>query len=374
LGDIVTKYLFMSEKRERFNSFDTIKFYVVFVGCTIGHFWQFTPKSYDAVCETAAMSKIIDVLTHFSFLRTHSYMELLFMISGFQMYIAYHERIAGGKLDFASYFKKRFERLYPPMIISTVVMSIGLLVYRHYMLSDWCGVPFIPRAFVMSILGIQAWNSDIHVLNGPLWFLSVLILCIIVYYWIERIGARFSLSVFALFIPIVFALSHLFDMSVFAWLHTDVSRGLFGFFTGAVFAAAYRYFDKKKLTIYSLVAILLFLILYFGFYEECLADGLDRTAITPVLVYGPMLLLLAMYPKADAIVGVKPLAFMGKTSFHLYCLNFPLYLWAMIFNVRFSLNINYESFWIFWLFVILQLVLSVVLYYLIDKKSWRVAK
>ena len=364
----------MSEKKERFNSFDTIKFLVVFLGCTIGHFWQFTPKSYDAVCETAAMSKIIDVLTHFTFLHTHSFMELLFMVSGFQMYVAYHKRLSEGQLSFEEYFKKRIKRLYPPMIISTIVMSIGLLVYKHYMLSDWCGAPFIPRAFVMSMLGIQAWNSDIHVLNGPLWFLSVLLLCIIVYYWIERIGARFKLSEFALFIPIVFALSHFYDQSVFIWLHNDVCRGLFGFFLGAVFAAAYRNIDKKKLTVCSVVCILAYLPLFFGFYEECMIDPTDRATITSLLVYGPVLLLLALYPKADAVVGVKPLSFMGKTSFHLYCLNFPFYIWMMIFNIRLGLNINYESFWIFWLFVILQLALSVALYYLIDKDGWKINK
>jgi len=166
----------------------------------------------------------------------------------------------------------------------------------------------------------------------------------------------------------------LYDQSVFAWLHNDVSRGFFGFFAGCVFAFAYRTFDKKKLTIFSIICILACQPLYWGFYEEFMMEGADRAAIVTMLVFGPLLLLLAMYPKFDAIVGCKPLSFMGKTSFHLYCLNFPFYLWVMIFNVRFSLNINYESFWIFWLFVIIQLVLSVGLYYLIDKKYWRVKK
>lgn len=103
-------------------------------------------------------------------------------------------------------------------------------------------------------------------------------------------------------------------------------------------------------------------------------DPFDRTSITCMLIYGPLLMLLASYPKVDAIVGVKPLAFMGKTSFHLYCLNFPFYLWMMVLNVRLGLNINYESFWIFWVFVILQLALSVALYYLIDKEGWKFNK
>lgn len=358
----------MEAKKERFNSFDTLKFLMIFIGSTIGHFWQFTPKQYDAVCETALMSKIVDALTHFSFLHTHTFMEFLFMMSGFQLYLAYHNRIKNNEISFVDFFKKRFVRLYPPMIISTIVMSVGLLVYKHYTLEEWCGVFFMPKAFIMSILGIQAWTTDTHVLNGPLWFLSVLVLCIIVYYLVERISAKYNLAVLGLFIPIILALGHFFDPSMFIWLHNDVCRGFYGFFAGAIFAAAYRYFDKKKFMITSIVFVILYIPLFFGFYDIALADGVERAVITCLMFYGPVIIILACNPKIDSIIGCKPFQYLGKISFHLFCLNFPFYLWMMIFNVRFSLNINYDSFWIFWLFIIVQVLLAMLMHYLIDEK------
>lgn len=358
----------MEAKKERFNSFDSLKFIIIFIGSTIGHFWQFTPKQYDAVCETAWMSKIVDALTHFSFLHTHTLMELLFMMSGFQMYLAYHERIKDDKISFIDFFKKRFVRLYPPMIISTVVMSIALLAYRHYAQTEWCGVFFMPKAFMMSILGVQAWMSDTHVINGPLWFLSVLVLCLIVYYLVERIGARYKMGILALFIPIVMALGHFFDPSMFIWLHNDVCRGFFGFFLGAVFAALYRYFDKKKFAIVSIIFMILYLPLFFGFYDIVLADGVERGVMTSLMFYGPLIIVLACFPKLDAIIGVKPLVYMGKASFHLYCFNFPFYVLLQTMNIRFSLNINYDSFYTFWILIIIQIVMAIVLHILIDEK------
>ena len=358
----------MEAKRERFNSFDTLKFLMIFIGSTIGHFWQFTPKQYDAMCEAPWMSKIVDVLTHFSFLHTHTFMEFLFMMSGFQLYLAYHDRIKDEKISFVDYFKKRFIRLYPPMIISTIVMSVGLLVFKHYTQTEWSGVFFMPKAFMMSILGIQAWMSDTHVLNGPLWFLSVLVLCILVYFLMERIAARFKMGVIALFIPIAMALGHFFDPSMFTWLHNDVCRGFYGFFAGAVLAAAYRYFDKNKFRTVSIILIICGILLYATSYDVALVDGVERAVITCLLIYGPLIIVLATVPKLDAIIGAKPLSNLGKISFHLFCINFPFYLWVSILNVRLGLNINYDSFWIFWLFIIIQIGLAVLMHYLVDVK------
>lgn len=359
----------MTKQNSRFGSFDTLKFIAVLLCTTIGHYYQFTPISYQRVCETGWMTAVVNFMEYITSKHTHSLMELLFLIGGFQIYIAYHDRIKEAKITFFEYFKKRVIRLYPPMIISVVVMSIGLILFEKLFSFEWRGVYFLFKAFVMSILGVQAWTSDVHVLNGPLWYLSVYILCIIVYYFIERFSDKYKAGIFPMFVPVIMALSHYFNPSVtFTFLNKDICRGFYGFFIGCILACAYRTFNRKQITIVSTVLILASIVLYTVFYEAYLVDETERAIITCLILYGPVILLLASYPALDRIIGCRPLAFLGKASFHLYCLNFPFLLWAMLIPSAFGYTLLYDSFYIYILFIIVQVVMSIALYYLIDKK------
>lgn len=359
----------MAGQTNRFKSFDTIKFIAVLLCTTIGHYFQFTSISYQPVCETRWMTLIVRALEYLTSKHTHSLMELLFLVGGFQLYIAYHDRIQDNAISFTEYFKKRFVRLYPPMILSVIVMSVGVIIFKRVTGAEWRGVFFLTKAFVMSLLGVQAWTSDIHVLNGPLWYLSVYIFCIVIYYPLERISAKYKISIMTMFIPVVVALCHYFNPTVvFSLISNDMCRGLYGFFLGTAFAAAYRYFTKKQLTVCGTIMIITGVILYILLVDQIMLDPNEGAIIMSILVWGPLVTLLALYPKADDIVGFVPISFLGKTSIHLYCINFPFLLWMAVIPTLFGYTFLYDSFYIFVLFIVLQIGLSVLLYYIIDKK------
>ena len=365
----ITWEMFMAGQAGRFKSFDTLKFIAVLLCTTIGHYFQFTQISYQPVCETRIMTAIVRFLEYLTSKHTHSLMELLFLVGGFQLYLSYHDRIKVNSITFFEYFKKRFVRLYPPMVISVIVMSVGVLLYKAVVGTEWRGVFFLTKAFVMSILGIQAWTSDIHVLNGPLWYLSVYILCVIIYYPLERVSAKYKMGILTMFIPVIMALCHFFNpTAVFMFLHMDVCRGLYGFFLGTVFAAAYKYFSRNQITISGIPMMVVGIALYVMLNEQILLDPNEGAIIMTMLVWGPMVALLALYPKLDEIVGFKPLSFLGKTSIHLYCINFPFLLWMSLIPTMLGYALIYDSFYIFVMFIALQIGLSVLMYYLIDKK------
>lgn len=359
----------MAGQTNRFKSFDTLKLIAVLLCTTIGHYFQFTPISYQPVCEMRWMTLIVRFLEYLTSKHTHSLMELLFLVGGFQIYIAYHDRIQNNTISFIDYFKKRFVRLYPPMILSVIVMSIGAILFKRVAGAEWRGVFFLTKAFVMSLLGVQAWTSDIHVLNGPLWYLSVYIFCVIIYYPLERFSAKFKTSVILMFVPVIVALCHYFNPTViFSYISNDLCRGLFGFFLGTVFAASYRYFTRKQLTVSGIPMILIGIVLYVLLQEQIMLDPNEGAVLLTPLVWGPIVTLLALYPRADKIVGFRPLSFLGETSIHLYCINFPFLLWAALIPTVLGYTFIYDSFYIFVLFIVLQIGLSIFLYYLMDKK------
>ena len=56
--------------------------------------------------------------------------DLFFILSGMTFAIAYRKRIADGQLSFHGFITNRIKRLFPMMIISTVVMTI--MEYMYY--------------------------------------------------------------------------------------------------------------------------------------------------------------------------------------------------------------------------------------------------
>jgi len=356
------------KEKERFDSFDVLKYLAVLVTTVVGHYFQFTPAGLEPACETAFLSSVGKFLANFTLLHTHTLMEFLFLAGGFQIYLAYHDRITENKISFFDYFKKRFIRLYPPMIISVLVMSAGLLLFKRVTGEEWRGIFFTFKGFVMSLLGTQAWASDIHVINGPLWYLSVYILCVILYFFLEKASVKYNLHVTVLFVPVVAALCHYFDPTTFTFIHMDVTRGLYAFFLGSVFACAYRYFEKKQLTVYCAVSIAVCILLYIVKREELLFDGTERAVLLSFGLYGPLLIILALYKKIDRLIGIKPLKFLGKTTFHLYCANFPVLLWIKLIDETCSLGINFNLFSVFVVTTLLQMGIAVLMYYLVDEK------
>lgn len=80
------------------------------------------------------------------------------------------------------------------MIITTIVAALGqwmsLLLYQHEVaIPVLAGVRNSLVAFVLNILGLQCgWvsNHDSLSVNGPTWFISIIMICYIIFFIILR--------------------------------------------------------------------------------------------------------------------------------------------------------------------------------------------
>lgn len=170
--------------------------------------------------------------------------ELFFIISG----ICASRWISSlTRETFPEFYIKRARRLLPMVSLSVIVDSAGIVAYywiHHVWVKDrvfdiWGGV--------CACLGIQAgWVIDNPMINNPIWYISVLMLCYLVMYFEIWLAERLSIPYEYLFIITIFAgvgtLNYKMNLPFF---NSYSGRGYMAFFWGLILANFFQIIDKK---------------------------------------------------------------------------------------------------------------------------------
>lgn len=107
-------------------------------------------------------------------------MELFFCLSGYFMF-SYIEKIEGG-LSFPRFYLKRYLRLAPMLLIGAVVYEFFLVTYHRIYTSSWMDITASFWGIIIDALGIQdGWVLSNPCVNNPTWYISVLLLCYILF-------------------------------------------------------------------------------------------------------------------------------------------------------------------------------------------------
>lgn len=360
------------EAKGRIRSFDAFRGLVILLVVTIGHYWQFTPAEYYADGTNAFTRELTNVISQCSFRYTYSMMEFLFLLSGFQMY-KYYDIIREGNIGFLGYMKKRMKRLYPLYLITTVIMTAGLIVYQKIAQEDWYSRRAEGYLVMKNLLCVQSWNSDASSINGPLWFVSVLVFCVILFYVLSRLSLKVKDGIWLMGIPV--AVGILFSTAGSPWpfLNQLMCRGYLGFFLGVILASFAHKISRKSANIYACAAITLFT-LYMIFGRSMIYDStvlLSRSLPALFLLYIPLVLLVIHNPLLDKIIGNRVFCGLGKISYSLYTINFPFYIWVEIFNKTGNWKLPYGKTHMYWVMAGVQIVLAVLIYNFIEKPLYK---
>ena len=111
--------------------------------------------------------------------------EIFYMLSGFGMILGYEKRIAESEMLPLEYFGRRLKKLYPPVLLSTIVTGVLQIVYLYQngMIFQYAYDYFNIDYFILNLIGIQTGIINrAYSFNGPLWFVSVLLVCYIIFY------------------------------------------------------------------------------------------------------------------------------------------------------------------------------------------------
>ena len=92
-------------------------------------------------------------------------------------------------LNFETFFINRVKRLLPLVAIAAILYEC--LIYFYFRIF---GEKFLDQGLnffgtIISILGIQAgWSFENPMINNPMWYVSVLLLCYILFYILTKIS------------------------------------------------------------------------------------------------------------------------------------------------------------------------------------------
>lgn len=345
------------KQRLYYKSFDILKFICAIVIACIYHYQNDFPN--------VTLFSNIPVINKLS---TFGYMlvELFFIMSGFLFFTSYFSRIKDKSLDMVSFFKKRYIRLIFVTGITTIIMFV--LQQSYCLINDefWIWGNNDLGSLLLQLLGIQYWlKPGIVSLNNAVWYISVLLFCYIVFFYVSKLVIK-KKNIFIFLIP-VFAslLIQNYNINI-PLLNYNITRGLSSFGLGVFIGCLCSNFsNKKNISKISFVTLIIVLFLYIFLGDSAIGDLLF---LLTFIVYPLLILFVVGIDDKLKFINGKFTKYLGNLSFGIYLWNLPIQLATILLNQIFELNFNYNSIYFFLIQVVIHIVVAILSYQLFEKK------
>lgn len=268
--------------------------------------------------------------TQFIFKQANVGVSYFFMLSGFVMIIAYHNKV---KVGFVNYISNRFARIYPVYLLATFFLFILSVVSKNLNISN----------FFLNVFMIQAWiPKKALVFNIAAWSLCVELFFYIIFpFLFNQLYSKIKLNkliapvvLFWLVSQIIFHYVVYKDNS-FGWFYNKedimyhpvfhLNEFLVGNLAGIFFIKKRKYLKNYDWHIVGVVVIILLALKYpigLNFHNGFLA-----------ILFIPLILLLSLNNGCiTQFFNKKTLVFLGEISFGIYILQFIV--WQYISDYR----------------------------------------
>lgn len=302
------------------------------------------------------------------------FVDLFFVISGFIMVFVYRNKIKNAQIGFVGFVKKRLLRFYPLMVFALFCVLILQLIHLKM-----TGVFFAYKdiydnsvlSFIFNLLCLQGTTLVASSFNAPSWYLSIVLVMYILFYVATYTAGRHDMENIAymalMLLGIVIAVKNYETVFLNC-------RGLIGFFAGCLTCTfcewANRQENRKRQTILGIVFLVFAGTAVTGimFGHKVFAPDPQVVLIYEMLLW-PCLVFLAVHVKLLREFLKNPVfLFLGKISFSMYLIHFPVMVLLENLNRCFSWNLNYESRKVCLLYVALMMVVSVLCYFFVEQK------
>jgi peptidoglycan/LPS O-acetylase OafA/YrhL len=331
---------------------DGLRGIAAFLIAFIYHYTQFKPTVYP-------FAKLFYWPYNFGW----TLINLFYVLSGFIFFQKYTAPISERTLTLKKYCILRFSRLYPLHWLTLLTVALFVLI-RHF-----SGLaPFQQEAknniqlFLLNIPLIQyGWvYSDYKSFNGNSWTLSIEIMMYLLFFilaYCTRKNRKILLGsvgfvCLGVLLGVVKQLG--FNFSILG-----VCQGMIGFFMGCVTAGIYNYCQACKETHAIVITLCVFLIslsIFFSaapgfwpFFSRILAySDMGYWIIVYTFLLFPALVFLTLHITfLTQIFSLRPLRYLGKISYSIYLIHFPIMLIIATINDYFALKIDYSNYIVF---------------------------
>ena len=295
--------------------------------------------------------------------------ELFFVISGFVMFNAYGERIREGHTQFTKFLTDRIIRLYPAVVVTVVVvwalMWIGYYLYGEAV-SDNTNVSVF--AILLNLFGLNGGTfaevSGLSV-NGPSWYISVLMVCYLLFYGIIKLCKKSRGAENVCFVLVIIIGIYLYTTSLeLPLLLMSSGRGYLFFFLGVVIAELQQKVNvvgNILLCFASLVLVTMFI--FAKKYGIIVNEGLE----IGLAVICPIVIFFINFLPFKYICSNLVVKFLGGISFGIFLWNIPVFVGVHFVSKVWDLDFDYGDILTYLVIVGINVVCGVLSYILLDK-------
>ena len=339
-------------KKERNYSLDFLKIIATIILIVFHHYQQILNVEFRGV-------NFFGGRFYFGYL-----VEFFFLVSGFLMF-NYIEKIKEG-LTFKEFFLRRVIRLMPLIIIAAISYEILLYIYPKVFGDYFYNLKLDFWGLIISILGIQAgWSFENPMINNPMWYISVLVLCYIIFYISTKISISKKYNYIYFYVAIVFlGLSIQKNGTDLAFFNSYTARGYYAFFFGLVFSILFNTYKISKfikiLSIFTVVFITFLILKHYYILER-------NINYTLTFIYYPSLIIIFNSGLLKRILSSKIIGKIGEISFNIYVWHGGFILLLSIINKYYSFDINFASYKTMFISTIVLYIFGAISYYFIEK-------
>ena len=315
--------------------------------------------------------------------------ELFFIISGFLFAYIYIPRIVKKEYTFDNFIFKRFIRIMPLVALTSFICYILTFITRINDIKCWstfCGnnINIVSLIYDFLFSGIHVINNNLS-LNGPIWYINVLLVCYILAYGISCIYIHFSNKIIFI-LPIVLGIIIFETGWQFPFLTLSTARGYIAFFEGIILYFLINKMDelKKQVKIFLICISLVIIIISFGyifFHFENYSNFISNTNVFvsnlyiffDFIIYPPLLYILYNFEWVNNFCNTRFIKYLGKISYGIYLWNFPIlggtYLLIRFLKLEDEYTVKYW-FLIWIIMAVLHFILSVLSYNFLEKRFY----
>lgn len=257
------------------------------------------------------------------------------------------------------------------MLMIAGVVSVGV----EYMNARLGGGDFHYSlwSIFLGLSGFSHWLSTDLIINNPMWYISVLLFCYMIFFWVTYFARRLKILPYYMYFVCIAAGLRMQFLEALPFCNTFLSRGLICFFFGLILRRLiekYHLADSPKFVIGAMVFLIAFVALYILRYKY-VEYGLYYTLC--FLVFPAIIIIF----KSKVVTGLcRYVAFkeyVGGVSFNVYMWHCPMLIFSKIMISYF--NIDLGKVWIMLLWTLGIYLVGTISYFVIerpiDKKLFR---
>lgn len=291
--------------------------------------------------------------------------ELFFLLSGYFI-CSYEAKIKDG-LSLLSFYGKRAVRLLPVSALS--VLAFDLLQELYCLRFGAYYLDSKPTFFdsLITILGVQhGWCFFGSKVNYPLWYISVLMLCYVLFWIYIKISSNCHIpaSVFYV-VTIVLGIYGYLTKTNSPFLDMYSCRGYYSFFTGILLGSLLRgkNIGKKEVTV-SLFMILAGL----GIIAALTIQYPEKAFLPEVFLLYPGLVILLQAPFIQKMFRHSFWGEWAGACFDIYVWHIPVFLGLCLADNTFGLGIQFHKLSGMLIFTAVAHIWGLFSYFFIEKK------